>query len=144
MATTRSRWPSRERLDIGVDIEPLEPVGSCRDPLERALAATSGAGSSSLPARERYACFVRMWTLKEAFAKCTGQGASLGFSAIETTLDPPGIAGADLVVHQGDVTIGDRRHSLTVCGTSAPRARPADSRQYDARTASAGSPGPMS
>lgn len=109
-----------ERLDIGVDIEPLEPVGRGEIPWSE-LSAGERARLEHLPARERYACFVHMWTLKEAFAKCSRQGASLAFSALETALDPPGIAGPGGMVglHQQDVEVGGRRHALAIC-TQAP------------------------
>ena len=110
-----------ERLDVGVDIEPLVPVGSSEIPWSE-LSPRERARLERLRTRERYACFVRMWTLKEAFAKCSGQGAALAFSTVETTLEPPsiGIPGGVVPLHSQDVEVDGRRHALAVCTQAGP------------------------
>jgi phosphopantetheinyl transferase len=100
------------RHDVGVDIEPLVPPRVAEIPWSE-LCPAERVLLRDTPPHERYERFVRMWTLKEAFAKCAGRGAFLSFSAIETTLDPPGVAG--LTLHQGEVEVGGRRHALAVC-----------------------------
>ena len=43
---------------------------------------------AATPVRRRYSEFIQMWTLKEAYAKCSGAGATLNFADINTSLEP--------------------------------------------------------
>ncbi len=85
--------------NVGVDVEPTsydeDPVvWSSLTPAERVrLEAT--------PAADRPAQFLRMWTLKEAYVKCTGAGASRDFERLDTSFDPPAVV-AD---HRGEATM---------------------------------------
>jgi 4'-phosphopantetheinyl transferase len=64
--------------EVGVDIEHLERGGSLIDIARHAFAPSEHAYLTSLtPDRQRDA-FFRIWTLKEAYIKATGQGLSLG------------------------------------------------------------------
>ncbi|WP_170216357.1 4'-phosphopantetheinyl transferase family protein [Allostella humosa] len=77
--------------DIGVDVEylarrPVEPAMAHRwfAPCEAAMVAAA-------PADRRHETFLRIWTLKEAFIKATGDGIALGLSRFAFTLDPPAL-----------------------------------------------------
>jgi 4'-phosphopantetheinyl transferase len=105
-----------ESHEVGVDIEPLVPVGSAEIPWSE-LSPHEQLRLRDLPAHERYARFAWLWTLKEAFAKCSGHGAALAFAGLETALEAPGIVTpAGIVpVRLEEVEIDGRRHALAVC-----------------------------
>ena len=85
-----------EVYDVGVDVEPAvapdwDPVvWSMLWPSEQALLAAT-------PASERPSQFLRMWTLKEAFVKCSGAGVALSFDRVHTSFRP-----LDVVLDGGD------------------------------------------
>jgi 4'-phosphopantetheinyl transferase len=75
--------------DIGIDVESLD-----RRPPTEGLAARWFAPEETacLAARAeptRTATFLRLWTLKEAFVKATGDGIALGIERVVFALDPP-------------------------------------------------------
>jgi 4'-phosphopantetheinyl transferase len=62
---------------VGVDVEALaKPVRL--DIAKRYFSATEAAALAALPPGERAVRFLRLWTLKEAYLKATGQGVSGG------------------------------------------------------------------
>ncbi|MBN1912702.1 MAG: 4'-phosphopantetheinyl transferase superfamily protein [Pirellulales bacterium] len=75
---------------VGVDVEYLDrsidspPAAGVLAPGERAWL------EGRLP-EERAIDFLRLWTLKEAYAKLRGQGVSLDFATFEIGMDPPRI-----------------------------------------------------
>lgn len=73
---------------VGVDVEPAVPQGA--DPIVWSeLSASERARLATAPEAERARWFLRMWTLKEAFVKSTGAGASMRFDRLDTSFDPP-------------------------------------------------------
>jgi phosphopantetheinyl transferase len=79
--------------DVGVDIQAVAPHGTDEVPWPE-LTPREQARLRLLPAAERYVEFLRMWTLKEAFTKCLGRGATLAFGSLETSFDPASIVPA--------------------------------------------------
>jgi 4'-phosphopantetheinyl transferase len=77
--------------DIGVDAESIDrsvdPLAIARSQFAPAEAAL--LESLAEPARRR--AFFQLWTLKEAYAKATGEGLSLPLAGFAFTLDPPAI-----------------------------------------------------
>lgn len=75
---------------IGIDVESAAPDG--RNEIVRdALSESERKHLDRLSGAEQWATFLKFWTLKEACAKALGLGASLDFSYLEVTLDPPHI-----------------------------------------------------
>jgi len=78
---------------LGVDIQEIKKVRPavvervCCDNELKEL--HEGADVSGRPLDE---AFIRMWTLKEAYAKFTGKGFAEGFNSIDTTTFPDGMA----------------------------------------------------
>ena len=75
--------------DVGIDVEDLE-----RRPVEPALARRYFAPCEAelvarTPPQGRQEAFLRIWTLKEAFVKATGDGVGLGLDRFAFELDPP-------------------------------------------------------
>jgi 4'-phosphopantetheinyl transferase len=78
--------------DLGVDVEAVDP--SLR-PLEMArhcLAPSEAALIGGLPPARRVAAFFRIWTLKEAYLKATGQGIAGSLKGFAFALDPVSVA----------------------------------------------------
>jgi 4'-phosphopantetheinyl transferase len=107
--------------DLGVDLEPARPERSADIPW-RELSERERRQVQDLAPDERFEAFVRMWTLKEAFTKCLGVGASLDFDRVETSLRPPRVRsrptddarGRSFQFHQQRVAVGGRRQILAV------------------------------
>ena len=72
---------------LGVDIEPAVQTIDF-DIFNGMLSAGERAYLDSRPASLRRLDFVRLWTLKEAYAKLLGKGMSLDFTSFEIMLDP--------------------------------------------------------
>ncbi|PRH80643.1 hypothetical protein C6N75_03085 [Streptomyces solincola] len=80
---------------IGVDAEPADRhmsfdllQGHMCTPAERAELA-------ALPAEERGAAMLRLWTLKEAYTKALGQGLRMGFTEFGFDVDGPELLAPD-------------------------------------------------
>ena len=85
---------------IGVDIEPEDSAGNHLDIAETYFAPAECALLRAAPAAERTALFLHLWTLKEAYAKASGQGLSLALDRFAFSLSPITISFAD--AHPGD------------------------------------------
>ncbi len=74
---------------VGVDIEHCRPIADGDLPDQCLTTAERTALSALEPAR-RLAAFYRLWTLKEAFLKATGDGLSRPMSSVEFDIAPDG------------------------------------------------------
>lgn len=77
--------------DIGVDVESLgrRPVSPGLP--ERFFAPCEAAMVAAEDAATRQDVFLRIWTLKEAFVKATGEGIGMGLDSFAFALDPPAL-----------------------------------------------------
>lgn len=71
---------------VGVDIEQVP----CRNDVEIDVALSAGERERlyGLPPADRLRTGLRIWTIKEAYAKLLGRGLTLDFSALEVGLSP--------------------------------------------------------
>jgi 4'-phosphopantetheinyl transferase len=77
--------------DIGVDVEPLRAAEGALEIARQQFAPTEVAWLEALDAPARGVAFSRLWTLKEAYVKATGQGLDLPLDSFAFTLDPTAI-----------------------------------------------------
>jgi 4'-phosphopantetheinyl transferase len=81
------------RDDVGLDVEDLDRREASPGLAERNFAPAEVALLAAVPAAARHETFLRIWTLKEAFVKATGDGIGsaegLGLHRFAFTLDPP-------------------------------------------------------
>ncbi|MGK7869579.1 4'-phosphopantetheinyl transferase family protein [Falsiroseomonas sp. E2-1-a20] len=77
------------RDDVGLDVEDLDRREASPGLAERHFAPAEVALLAATPPAARHETFLRVWTLKEAFVKATGDGISLGLDRFAFTLDPP-------------------------------------------------------
>jgi len=75
--------------DIGLDVEDLERREASPGLAERNFAPSEAAMIAALAPEARHETFLKVWTLKEAFVKATGDGIGLGLDRFAFTLDPP-------------------------------------------------------
>jgi len=72
---------------LGVDIELCRPIAE-EDFPDQCLTAAERNALRALEPADRPAAFYRLWTLKEAFLKATGEGLSRPMSSVEFDLSP--------------------------------------------------------
>ena len=72
------------RFPVGCDVERIHPVDLAL--ARRAFSREENAYLEALPALERDEAFFRLWTLKESYMKCLGEGFSLPMNSF--TLHP--------------------------------------------------------
>jgi 4'-phosphopantetheinyl transferase len=72
---------------VGVDIEFCRPIAD-NDFLDQCLTTAERKALCALEPELKLAAFYRLWTLKEAFLKATGQGLSRPMSSVEFALTP--------------------------------------------------------
>lgn len=78
--------------DIGLDVEDLSRREAGPGLAERYFAPSEAALLAATPQAARHAAFLRIWTLKEAYVKATGEGIAAGLDSFGFTLDPPRLA----------------------------------------------------
>ncbi|MBU8536768.1 4'-phosphopantetheinyl transferase family protein [Falsiroseomonas tokyonensis] len=78
--------------DLGLDVEDLARREAGPGLAERYFAPAEAALLSAMPPADRHAGFLRIWTLKEAYVKATGEGIGAGLDSFGFTLDPPRLA----------------------------------------------------
>ena len=79
--------------DVGLDVEDLTRREAGEGIAERFFAPSEAARIAALPRAERHEAFLRIWTLKEAFVKATGEGIAMGLENFGFTLGaPPALA----------------------------------------------------
>ena len=76
-----------DSYDVGVDVEPVSRRGVDLV-VWSVLSAAEQQRLAASPVRHRSSQFLRMWTLKEAYAKCSRAGSSLNFAEAHTSLEP--------------------------------------------------------
>jgi phosphopantetheinyl transferase len=76
-----------KRFELGVDIEAQPSEASAEIPWH-VLNSVERKHLHTLPVGEQYLEFLRLWTLKEAYTKYIGMGASLDFRGVDISLDP--------------------------------------------------------
>ncbi len=69
---------------VGVDIEPVPGPPGTLDAARAACTPAEAEVLARLPAGDRPAAFLRMWTAKEAYLKATGQGLTTAPDHVET------------------------------------------------------------
>jgi 4'-phosphopantetheinyl transferase len=77
--------------DVGLDVEDLGRPEASPGLAERYFAPQEASMIAALPREARHEAFLKVWTLKEAFVKATGDGIGLGLDAFAFTLDPPAL-----------------------------------------------------
>lgn len=90
---------------VGVDIQ---EVRSVRPDLSRKFTPAEQQELLSLPDHKRADRFFQLWVLKEAYAKCTGQGLLCPFRSFEAVAPGPGYSSALVDFPTGN-------HYLAVC-----------------------------
>lgn len=72
--------------EVGVDCEQLRPVAGLEAIAERHFSPRERAQLRRVAEPEKPRAFLRAWTRKEAFIKCTGEGASRRLDSFDVTL----------------------------------------------------------
>jgi len=75
-------------MDVGIDIEEIEPRADFLKLAQRFFAPTEAAEIRSLPAEEQLPAFYACWTRKEAYIKAKGSGLSIPLNKFKVTLLP--------------------------------------------------------
>lgn len=75
---------------VGIDIEASRPIGE--EDIEYALSPAERQAMAGLTGAARQEAFFRFWTLKEAYMKGVGAGASLPLHDFDISLESPGLA----------------------------------------------------
>jgi 4'-phosphopantetheinyl transferase len=77
---------SRER-PVGIDVEPQDRADAPEDLARRVLTDAERRRWRALPATDRAAVFIHLWTCKEAFLKATGTGLRRAPDTIECSVE---------------------------------------------------------
>lgn len=75
-------------LDLGVDVEADRDLGNELDLASKFFAPDELSLLRQIPEKQRRKTFLRIWTLKEAYIKATGQGLSCPLDSFAFGLDP--------------------------------------------------------
>lgn len=85
---------ARAGADVGLDVEKFDRIAAL-DIADRYFRPEETAWLMSLKAAERPRGFMRLWTLKEAFIKATGEGLSRDLASFWFETEPPRLHFAD-------------------------------------------------
>lgn len=80
-----------EAAEIGIDVESLDRDAMALDIAGRFFSPAEIASLRAAPPDEQAVMFLRLWTLKEAFLKATGEGLGRGLDSFSFALDPVAI-----------------------------------------------------
>jgi 4'-phosphopantetheinyl transferase len=69
--------------DVGVDIEPETSAPAALEAAAIACTPAEAAALDRLPAEDRAQAALRLWTVKEAYLKATGEGLSVALDQVE-------------------------------------------------------------
>ena len=77
------------RITPGIDLEQLRPRPRALEIAQRYFSADETAALAALPAAQRHAAFLELWTAKEAVLKALGRGIAFGLDrlSIASTAD---------------------------------------------------------
>lgn len=75
-----------QEVACGIDVERLTREVDVESMGRRTASAAERASLQALPAADRSARFMRLWTLKEAYAKATGSGLATPFGSLDFDL----------------------------------------------------------
>lgn len=100
---------------VGIDVE-TAAGDLCVDLMEDYLSSTERNIVRCLPGESRENEFLRLWTLKEAFAKATGLGLSMKFSEIDVSSVVAGTASACIICGQQTVLLTSHIRNLGLAG----------------------------
>jgi 4'-phosphopantetheinyl transferase len=78
--------------EVGIDVETLDRKSADLAIAKRFFSATEFTLLRDTPPDRQHDTFFRLWTLKEAFIKATGEGMSRGLDSFSFTLDPVSIS----------------------------------------------------
>lgn len=78
-------------LQLGVDVEQMRLMPDYAAIAERYFADEERRQLRELPEEHRRQGFFRIWTLKEAYLKATGEGLSFPLSGFDVSLNPVGL-----------------------------------------------------
>ena len=115
------------RVEVGIDIERLRPVPSASLP-RHMLSIAERRLLSGAPASDSGRLFLRIWTMKEAVAKCAGLGSAADFATIDTCAVPStmttwrivGCEAASCSVFHTDLLIDECVYSLSMAVRPLP------------------------
>ena len=118
-------------FSVGVDVEFLD-ANSDTVPADLVLAAGEHQWLRSRPAATRWLDFVRLWTVKEAYAKLLGEGVYLDFASFEVAMDPLRLVrsetgkkhSSDLHLLTREVRVPDGSYQLSLAARSLSRGDP--------------------
>jgi 4'-phosphopantetheinyl transferase len=77
-----------DKAEVGIDVESLERRGMALDVAGRFFSASEVESLRNAPPNEQAVRFFRLWTLKEAFIKATGEGLNRPLDSFSFSLDP--------------------------------------------------------
>lgn len=77
-----------KNLDIGVDIEGINPNFSCLEIAEKFFSPLENSVLRSLPEHLQATAFFTCWTRKEAYIKAVGKGLSIPLNQFDVSLAP--------------------------------------------------------
>jgi 4'-phosphopantetheinyl transferase len=75
------------RHPVGIDVEGIAP-GDCGEILADVLTPRELQQLKRMDRWERKSAFVKIWTVKEAYAKALGRGAAMDFRSLQVSFDP--------------------------------------------------------
>jgi 4'-phosphopantetheinyl transferase len=111
---------------VGVDVETISERSTGDAIAERFFAPDEARRLSQAPPDRRLALFFRLWTLKEAFIKATGEGMSRPLDSFAFDLDPVRIsfAGPDASQDWQFVTADPTADTALALALHRPQSRP--------------------
>ncbi len=77
---------------VGIDVENFSEISDVIDIAEQFFSTSEVEILRNATPDQQSSAFIRLWTLKEAFVKATGEGLHRAFDSFSFTLDPVSIA----------------------------------------------------
>ena len=113
--------------EVGIDIEELDQTLTVL-PVNHLLAEAEKKMLALEKPQMRKELFIKLWTLKEAYAKLWSVGHGLDFSHLEVSLNPVAVVRTELErdwfhdasLHMREILIGERRYCVSLAWWSHP------------------------